>query len=233
MLFLRSLAFAFIFYVGTFFWVVAALAMLPFAPRAILTVARGWSRYHRLCARILLGQKVRVIGTLPRGPALIVLKHESMFETIDLLCLFDRPMIAAKKELTDIPLWGWAGRRCGLIPIERDAGAAAMRALRKAAAQGLAEGRPICIFPEGTRVRHGESPPLRAGFAGLYALLKVPVVPIALDSGRVSPRGRFIKLPGIITYKVGETIPTGLRRGEAESRAHTAINALNGSGSDA
>ena len=227
MLFLRSLAFAVIFYAGTFLWVLAALAAMPFHPSATLAVARGWSRYHRACAHVLLGQKTRVIGVLPRAPALIVLKHESMFETIDLLCLFDAPMIAAKKELTDIPLWGWAGRRCGLIPVERTAGAAAMRALRRAAAQGMAEGRPVCLFPEGTRVPHGEAPPLRAGFAGLYVLLKVPVVPIAVDSGRLAPRGAFIKRPGTITYKVGDIIPPGLSREEAESRAHRAINALN------
>ena len=66
----------------------------------------------------------------------------------------------------------------------------------------IAQGRAICLFPEGTRVPHGESPPLKAGFAGLYSLLGLPVVPIAIDSGRVSPRGKFLKRPGTITYKV-------------------------------
>ena len=74
---------------------------------------------------------------------------------------------------------------------------------------------------------HGESPPLRAGFAGLYALLGLPVVPVAVDSGRVSPRGKFMKRAGTITYRVGEIVPPGLDRREAEAMVHAAINALN------
>jgi 1-acyl-sn-glycerol-3-phosphate acyltransferase len=81
------------------------------------------------------------------------------------------------------------------------------------------------IFPEGTRVPHGSKPSLQAGFAGLYKLLGLPVVPIAVDSGLTYHR--VIKRPGRITYKVGETIPAGLPREEVEARVHAAINALN------
>jgi 1-acyl-sn-glycerol-3-phosphate acyltransferase len=150
-----------------------------------------------------------------------------MFETIDLLCLFDRPVIGAKRELLDIPFWGGIARRYGLIPIERTAGASALRTLRASAKDAVAQGRAVCLFPEGTRVPHGEAPPLKSGFAGLYSLLGLPVVPIAIDSGVVSPRGKFLKRPGTITYKVGEIVPTGLDRKEAEVRVHAAINALN------
>ena len=150
-----------------------------------------------------------------------------MFETIDMLCLFDRPAIGAKRELLDIPLWGLIARRYGLIPIERSAGASALRTLRAAAKAATAQGRAICLFPEGTRVPHGQSPPLKSGFAGLYSLLGLPVVPIAVDSGRVSPRGRFMKRAGTITYKVGDVVPTGLDRREAEAIVHAASNALN------
>jgi 1-acyl-sn-glycerol-3-phosphate acyltransferase len=67
---------------------------------------------------------------------------------------------------------------------------------------------------------------LQAGFAGLYKLLRLPVVPIAVDSGRLYHHA--VKRPGRITYKVGETIPAGLPREEVEARVHRAINALNG-----
>jgi 1-acyl-sn-glycerol-3-phosphate acyltransferase len=114
-----------------------------------------------------------------------------------------------------------------MMVVEREAGGSAMRAMRKSAMAGLAEGRPICLFPEGTRVAHGQYPPIRAGFAGLYVLLRIPVVPVAVDSGKVAPRNSFLKRPGTITYKVGEIIPPGLPRAEAEARVHKAINALN------
>jgi len=225
---LRSLAYMLIFYSGSALLVLAALiAAWPFPP-AVPAIATAWGRFHRFCTRWLLGQKVRIDGDLPQGRYLYIVKHESMFETIDLLCLFDRPVIAAKRELLDIPVWGRIARLYGLIPIERSAGAKALRALRAAARAAADQGRAVCLFPEGTRVPHGEAPPLRAGFAGLYSLLGLPVVPIAIDSGRLSPRGKFMKRAGTITYKPGEIIPPGLDRREAEARVHAAINALNG-----
>lgn len=224
---LRSLLFMLAFYVGTALFVTGAVIGGFFNPAHVASVATGWSRFHRFCARWLLGQKVVVDGDLPHGPYLYIVKHESMFETIDLLCLFDKPAIGAKRELLDIPFWGGIARRYGLIPIERTAGASALRTLRASAKAAVAQGRAVCLFPEGTRVPHGEAPPLKSGFAGLYSLLGLPVVPIAINSGIVSPRGKFLKRPGTITYKVGEIVPTGLDRKEAEIRVHAAINALN------
>jgi 1-acyl-sn-glycerol-3-phosphate acyltransferase len=87
----------------------------------------------------------------------------------------------------------------------------------------------VLIFPEGTRVPHGEAPPLEAGFAGLYARLGYPVVPVATDAGLRWPRGLF-KRPGTIRLRFGDPIPPGLPRREIEARVHAAINALNGAG---
>lgn len=226
---LRSLTYMLVFYTGSAIFVLAALAAHWTSPRAVQNIATCWGRFHRWACRWLLGQQVRIDGILPQGNYLYILKHESMFETIDLLCLFDRPAIVAKRELLDIPLWGSIARRYGLIPVERSAGASALRSIRAAARAATAEDRAICLFPEGTRVPHGEAPPLRAGFAGLYTLLGLPVIPIAVDSGRLSPRGKFLKRPGIITYRVGAMVPTGLDRRDAEARVHAAINALNNS----
>jgi 1-acyl-sn-glycerol-3-phosphate acyltransferase len=86
-------------------------------------------------------------------------------------------------------------------------------------------GRPLAIFPEGTRVPHGKRPPLRSGFAGLYKLLGLPVVPVAIDSG--PPYHHRWKRRGTITVRFGEPIPAGLPREEIELRVHAAINALN------
>lgn len=224
----RSFAYMIVFYIGSTLLVLSALLVAWVAtPHAVQRVATAWGWFHRWSVRWLLGQRVRVVGDLPQGPYLYIVKHESMFETIDMLCLFDRPAIVAKRELFDIPLWGRIAGLYGLIPVERTAGASAMRSMRNAARAATEQGRAICLFPEGTRVPHGKAPPLRAGFAGLYALLRLPVVPIAVDSGRLSPRGKFMKRSGTITYRVGETIPAGLDRHEAEQRVHAAINALN------
>ncbi|MBB6124927.1 1-acyl-sn-glycerol-3-phosphate acyltransferase [Sphingobium subterraneum] len=224
---IRSTLFAITFYGLSVFWILAAIPAGLYGQRAMLPFVRSWGWMHRLACQWILGQRVVIIGELPQEPMLYIFKHESMFETIDLLCLFPEPVIAAKQELLDIPGWGWIARRHGVIPLERKAGAKAMRQLQRKAKEAVTSGRPICLFPEGTRVPHGECPSLRSGFAGLYQLLKLPVVPVAIDTGRLSPRNGFLKRPGVITYKVGEIVPPGLPRDEAEAIVHAAINALN------
>lgn len=225
--FIRSALFALIFYGFTVPLLIVAVIASAFGTRAVTPIATCWSRVHRRLARWILGQRIVIEGDLPRGPQLIVCKHESMFETLDALCLFSRPVIAAKRELFDIPVWGYVARAYGLMPVDRDGGAAALRAIRAGARAAFAAGRPVIIYPEGTRVAHGEAPALKSGFAGIYAILDCPVIPIAVDSGRVSQRKSFLKHTGTITYKVGDTIPAGLPRAEAEQRVHDAINALN------
>jgi 1-acyl-sn-glycerol-3-phosphate acyltransferase len=213
------------FYLGSLLLVVAAGIALPFSRNLFFSIVSKWGHWQRLCARWILGQRVRLIGDLPREPVFFAVKHEAMFETIDMPMMLDRPVVFAKQELFSIPLWGPLAKHYGLISIARDAGASALRTMRKAALDAIAEGRPVVLMPEGTRVRHGEAPPLRSGFAGIYKLLGLPVVPLAVDSGRL--RDGWLRFPGTITYQVGEVIPKGLPRDEAETRVHAAINALN------
>jgi 1-acyl-sn-glycerol-3-phosphate acyltransferase len=222
----RSLLFYLAFYGGTVALLLAAMAMLPLSQSAFRAVVRTWSRWHRWCARWLLGIRVKTIGEVPREPVLIAIKHESFFEAIDLPSLLHFPAVFLKAELARLPLWGFASRHWGNIAVERSEGAKALRAMRAAALERTAEGRPLVIFPEGTRVAHGSGPPLQSGFAGLYKLLGLPVVPVAVDSGPLYHR-RW-KGAGTITLRFGEPLPPGLPRAEIEARVHAAINALNG-----
>jgi 1-acyl-sn-glycerol-3-phosphate acyltransferase len=148
-----------------------------------------------------------------------------MLETMEMLRLTHLPVIVIKKELADIPLFGRMTRRYGVIAVERSAGAKALRALVEEGRQAVATGRPVTIYPEGTRVRVGERPPLKSGFVALYRALNLPVVPVAVDSGRLWGRG-LVHRSGTVTFKVGETIPPGLDRKAVETRVHAAINAL-------
>ena len=223
---LRSGAFALAFYAGT---VVAVLLSFPISllgTGPLRTWVRGWAGYHRLCARWLLGIRSRVEGGVPRGACLVASKHQSMFETLEVFLLLDQPAVVLKRELIDVPLWGWVVQRYGAIPVDRTGGAAALRRMMREAEKAIGEGRPIVIFPEGTRVAPGERPALQPGFAGLYRALRLTVVPLALDSGRLWPRRRFVKRAGTVTMRLGEPIPPGLPRAEIEARVHAAINVL-------
>jgi 1-acyl-sn-glycerol-3-phosphate acyltransferase len=222
---LRTLIWTPFFYVGSVLLVSLAALAAPLSRNAFVAIVRGWAVWNRWCAYVLLGQRVRVEGELPEGPVFFLFKHEDQFETIDMPLLLNRPVVFAKQELFTIPLWGRLALIYGLISIERTAGAKTLRSMRRAALNAIAQGRPLVLFPEGTRVPHGDSPPIHSGFAGIYKLLGLPVHPVALDSGRLKRGWR--RYPGVITYRVGEPIPPGLSREEAEARAHAAINALN------
>lgn len=221
----RSLLYAAIFYTVTVLWVLAGIIAGPFGRRPILAVVLNWAEVHHWLARHILGIRVRVEGEIPPGAYLIAVKHQSMLETLEMVRITHLPVMVIKKELADIPLFGWMTRRYGVIAVERSAGAKALRALVEQGKQALATGRPVIIYPEGTRVRVGETPELRSGFAALYRALGLAVVPVAVDAGRVWGRG-LIHRSGTVTLKVGATVPAGLGRDEIEERVHAAINAL-------
>lgn len=224
---LRSLAFTLLFHTGSTLIVIVTALLLPLGPAVTRRGALVWADFADWCTRAVLGISVRVEGTLPAGPALIAVKHEAMYETLQMLRLLRNPAVVFKAELLRIPLWGRIALAQGVIPVDRKGGAGALRTMLTAARAAVTAGRPIVIFPEGTRTPHGQRPPLQPGFAGLYKALGLPVVPVAMDSGRLWPRRTFVKRPGIVTFRVGATIPPGLPREDVEARVHAAINALN------
>ena len=226
--FLRNIAFYALFYGGSV-PLLALNVVTLLLPRGVLFVmVRIWCGWHRWCCRQLLGMRVEIEGHVPDHAVLCAMRHESFFEAIDLPILLKNPVVFAKQELFAIPVWGRLGRHYGLVTVDRGDGARALRAMI-AAARALAlrpgQARPLVIFPEGTRVPHGASPPLQAGFAGLYKMMNLPVVPIAVDSGRLYHR--WWKRAGVVRYRIGAEIPAGLPRDVIEARVHEAINALN------
>lgn len=222
---LRSALFALLFYPGTLLYVLTVIAVSPIGDAPVQRVVHAWSSFHNWLVRNILKIRIEWDGEIPEGAYLIAVKHQSMMEAVDTLHFARTPVVVMKRELTVMPLFGWVTRRYGVIGVDRDAGAAALRTMMAEARAAVAKGRPIIIFPEGTRVSYGDRPELRPGFAGLYRALGLPVVPVSHDVGRLWSRG-FLKRSGTVHFKVGEVIPTGLKRPEVEARVHAAINAL-------
>jgi 1-acyl-sn-glycerol-3-phosphate acyltransferase len=221
----RSILFYAAFYGGSVLLVLAAMLAIASAPSRLHPVVDAWSRYHRFCLRCFAGIVVQEEGERASGPVLYAIRHESFFEAIDLPALLDEPAVFAKRELFAIPGWGRVALAYGLVPVDRAGGARMLRAMVGEARAYVAKGRPLAIFPEGTRIPHGARAPLQAGFAALYKALRLPVIPVAVDSGPLYQR--WIKRPGIITLRFGEPIEPGLPRAEIEARVTEAINALN------
>lgn len=223
---LRSLLFYALFYGGSVYFVLGTLLAFWIVPGdAFRAFPNAWSRFHRWCVVHVLGIEVRVEGQRSDQQALYALKHESFFEAIDLATLLDEPVPFGKEELFRIPGWGRAAKAYGGIAVQRDAGPKGLRMMLKDARVHIDSGRNLAIFPEGQRVPHGTRPPLRSGFAGLYKLVGLPVVPVAVYSGPVYQK--TWKGPGTIVVRFMEPIPPGLPRDEIDARVHAAINALN------
>ena len=222
---LRSLLFNAFFYGWTALCVVAGLPLL-LGPRAgIYYLGRAWAHPIIAALALLCGLRYRVVGreNLPRGAVLIAAKHQSAWDTIIFSILLWDHSFVLKQELTRIPLFGLYLIRAGLIPVDRKGGAKALRKMVAAAKAAAALGRPIVIFPEGTRVAPEQHRPYQPGVAALYGQLQVPVVPVALNSGVFWRRNSFWKRPGTITLEFLPAIEPGLQRRDFLTRLEAAI----------
>jgi 1-acyl-sn-glycerol-3-phosphate acyltransferase len=177
-----------------------------------------------------LDHTVRGLENLPKGTYILAPKHQSAWDTLMLNHLVHDPAVVLKRELTWIPILGWYLSRAGNIVIDRRAGPSAVRKLVAQGRAAVAAGRPIVIFPEGTRGPVGGKLPYQPGVAALYAQLGVPLVPVALNSGPFWGRNSIIKRPGRITVEILPPIAPGLDRRQAlaelERRVETATARL-------
>ncbi len=225
---LRSILF-FVFFIAVSVPIyVGALLTLILPRRVLVWAAQSWSRIIIWGLKVIAGCGIEVRGTPPSGTVLIAAKHMSMWDTMALYMLVDDVCIVVKKELLSIPFYGWYIRKAGTIPIDRAAGAQALRLMMNTAKPVIAAGRAIAIFPEGHRQKPGARPDYKPGVAGLYSLLGLPCMPVALNSGQFWTG--FIKRPGTIVIEFLPVIPANLKRSEfmrvLEGRIETATGQL-------
>ena len=204
MLFLRSALFNLFFFVSTFLLTLPAAMISLIAPRQVMGWAKFWAKSQIHAARIICGIRLEVAGweNLPPAPVLIAARHESTFDILVWIALVPAACFVVKRELVRIPLFGRCILATGMIAVDREAGAAAMRGLLKAGDRAKAEGRHIIIFPEGTRVEPDEHPPLQPGVVALAHRTGLPVVPVMTNSGSHWGRHSFRKQPGTIHIQI-------------------------------
>jgi len=228
----RAFAFNFAFFAWT---AICGMAGLPFllTPRAVtMRFGRFWAAGVLALLKVIVGleHETRGLDRLPRNGCIIAMKHQSAWDTVILPIVLGDPAIVLKRELLLLPFYGWYAARAGSIAIDRKAGAGALRRMLATARTIAASGRPIVIFPEGTRVAPSERRPYHPGVAALYQALGLPVVPAAVNSGLYWGRRSFVKHPGRIILEFLDPIPPGLPRpqlmSELERRIETAAALL-------
>lgn len=231
MLAVRSLAFNLCFYAATTLIAVGGLPALV-SRRAVMRVGRLWGRVTLWLLRVVAGTRVEFRGleNIPSGAILVGAKHQSALETLALCTVFPEFAYILKRELLFIPLVGWFLSRGGMVAIDRTKGARAMSLMNAAAAEAVAQGRQLIIFPEGTRRPPGVPPTYKQGLSHLYAALDVPCLPAALNTGLYWPRRGFVRRPGTAVIEFLPPIPPGMPRTAfldlVEARVEAASDAL-------
>jgi len=222
---LRSVLFNIIFYLNLvlFMFIFSPLFLAP-RPAAMWAL-KLWARSSIRLLTIIAGTRLEVRGRehIPKGAALIAAKHQSLFETFAVLPFLDDPAMIMKRELMLIPLFGWFAHKFRMIPVDRGAGAGALKRLIFRAREAVAEGRQVLIFPEGTRRPPGAPPAYKPGATALYLNMSVPCVPLALNSGLYWPRRRIMRYPGTILMEFLPAIPPGLSKEAFAGRLQDAI----------
>ena len=180
----------------------------------------GWLRLAVQGGTWILGIRNRVHGmdNLPQGtkdPAVLLVKHQSTWETFVMPTIMPHPLAYVfKRELLYVPFFGWAMARLDMIHIDRSQKS---RAFAKVVQQGrrlMADGVWVIMFPEGTRIARGEVGEYKTGGTRLAIAAGVPVIPVAVTSGRCWPRKAFIKRPGVVDISIGRPIPTEGRQAD-------------------
>ncbi len=197
--------------------VILAGAAVGVRGEPLYRIARTWLRLVIEGLRVICGVRWRVSGFehLPLGqtsPAILLVKHQSTFETFLLPVLMPHPLAYVfKKELLYVPFFGWAIGRLDMIHIDRSQRAQAFRKVVEQGVALLAKGVWIIMFPEGTRIARGQAGQYKSGGTRLAVATGAPVIPIAVTSAKVWPRKAFIKRPGVVDVSIGAPIPSAGR----------------------
>jgi len=190
-------------------------SVLPILPR--MRFISWWARFIMFWLRVTckIHHQVQGFDHLMTGPAVILSKHQSAWETIAFQAIFPPQAWALKREALWIPFFGWGLAATRPIAINR---ATRIRALDQLLEQGkkrLTEGRWVVIFPEGTRMAPGVRGRYSPGGAALAVRSGTPVVPVAHNAGLFWGRRRFIKQPGTVQVCIGPAIQTQGRKPRA------------------
>jgi 1-acyl-sn-glycerol-3-phosphate acyltransferase len=214
LLVLRSAAFNAAGLVWTVLLVLAAFVCLPLPGAAVRAIARLWMTGVQWLLRhvVGLGYEVRGRDNIPPGPAIFAFKHQSAWETLATHLLVPDAAIILKRELMQVPLFGLALKRSGMIGVDRKGGTRALRSMVEDARAALDHGTSVIIFPEGSRVPVGQHARYQPGIAALYSQLGRLVVPVAHNSGLFWGRRSFVKRPGHIVVEFLAPIEPGLDR---------------------
>ena len=176
-------------------------------------VARRWARAVLRTS----GIHVEVVGLESLdldSPGIVMSNHCSVVDIPVLAAALPTPFrFVAKKELTWIPIFGWALALSDQIVVDRKRHLNALRALEEGAAK-VHGGTKVLVFPEGTRSSGDDLLPFKAGCFHLAIAKGWPVIPVGiLGAEAITPKGSLRVEPGTVRVVLGKAVPTAGREG--------------------
>ena len=218
MQFIKSLIFNIFLYCGLVLIFILAIPTLILPDKFTIFFGRMSAKYIVFILKLVLNTKVIFHGeeNLKKVDRFFVASaHQSMFETFALQIPLDGPIFILKKELMNIPLFGWYLRKIGAIAIIRETTTKENLSFFDKIKEKLEENkRPLLIFPQGTRVKLDEHPPFKKGVGRIYNALNLPCIPVALNTGKVWPKNSFMKYSGDMHISFLEPIMPGKEKDE-------------------
>ena len=149
--------------------------------RASLWAMRSWCRTSAKALGIdIVAEGEENVPT--SSPFVYVTNHQSLLDILVLGSVLPGDYKwAAKRSLMKIPFLGWHLQLAGHVPVDRGLGSRAAADVIKRFEVVLSQGKPLLVFPEGTRSEDGMLRPFKNG--GFHAAVrgKVAVVPVALE----------------------------------------------------
>ena len=167
-----------------------------------------WAVFNLWWLKLCCNVRYEIVGidNIPEKPCIVMCKHQSAFETLALQRIFIPQIWVLKKELLQIPIYGWGLASMQPIAINRDSTIKSFKQIADQGYERLKKGYWVVIFPEGTRVAPNKKKKYLPGGGMLAEKSGAQVVPIAHNAGRLWPRNSMIKKPGLITIKIGPVI---------------------------
>ena len=216
MIYIRSFIFNLLFYftlaIGCLFGTIIGLfsqkATMPFWNKFWMPMCCSFLKICGITIEIRGKENIRQEGVIYAS------KHQSALETYCLSSYITKAVFILKKELTYVPLFGWAQHLYGMIAVNRAAGGATLKKLLHDAKDRMQQGRPIIIFPEGTRTKPGKSTEYKPGLVFLYQNLNVPVVPVAINTGLFWAKNSFLRYKGKVVIEFLPPLPAGMEKKE-------------------
>ncbi len=195
---------------------IVASPFLFFKEKHMLFLGRFLSHYVIWILKIFLNTKTEFKGldNLKKYEKFFVASaHQSMFETFALQTVINSPIFILKKELLKIPFFGWGLKKIGAIEIVRNTTTKENLNFFDRIKESVEKNnRPLLIFPQGTRVKYKDRVPFKKGVGKIYETLKIPCIPVGLNSGKVWPKNSFKKYPGKITISFLPPIQSGMEK---------------------